>query len=172
MTRINLVIEIFHARNLDMKQSNNIIEMSMLWDEIFDIFIDDLFFFVLVICVVLVLIHKLVEKKYKNIICNKKFLIERSKRILSCTRWVLNRTRKVLIIILRKLLLSYLTNSIRVIRIKDLRFYFQTRFLTRWINNERDIINSFFVLFQILLICRFHLIFFDITKNSIIYCFF
>ena len=172
MTRINLVIEIFHARNLDMKQSNNIIEMSMLWDEIFDIFIDDLFFFVLVVCVILVLIRKFIERKYKSIICNKKFLIERNKRILSCTRWVLNATLRVLIIMLKKLLLSYLTNFIKIIKIKSLRFCFQTRFLTRWINNERDIINSFFVLFQISLICCFHLIFLNITKDSIIYCFF
>ena len=172
MTRINLVIEILYARNFDIKRNNNLIEMSVFWDEIIDIFIDDLFFFVLVVCVVLVLIRKRIEKKYKNIICNKKLLIERSKRILSCTRWILNATLRVLIIMLKKLLLSYLTNFIKVIKIKNLRFCFQTRFLTRWINNERDIINLFFVLFQISLIYCFHLIFLDITKDSIIYCFF
>ena len=32
---------------------------------------------------------------------------------------------------LRELLLSYLISFIKVIKIKDLRFYFQTRFLTK-----------------------------------------
>ena len=68
-----------------MKRDNNIIEMSLFRDEISNIFID-LFFFVLVVDVLLVLIYKFIERKYKSIISNKKHLIERNKRILSCTR--------------------------------------------------------------------------------------